>query len=414
MLTMPVEPIQADLGISDFYMGIILGPAFGLVMATCGIPLGWAADRYPRRGVIFAGVFIWSLATAACGLANSAVGLMAARVGVGAGEAALSPAATSLLADKFPRHRLTLAIAIYQSGIKLGSAAAFALGAVLIGATSGLTLVLPLVGALQPWQIVFIIIGLPGVIFSLLVFTFSEPPRTGRKSANPTGFGDLFVFMRGHARLLTLMILGCALMALCAYSLSAWTPTFLTRRFGWEPIKYGPALGLINLVGGILLVSNGWLADKVYAKGVKDAHMRVYSWMLLLITPLAAGVYFIPDPWLFLVLYGVVQVVALPSMIFLSTTLAMLAPNEVRGQLTAVAYIVYTLLGLGIGPTMVGALTDFLFHDPAKVGWSLAIVLSACTPLAFLLLRLSLRNLRPAIAESERLAGAGAGLGDGA
>jgi MFS family permease len=403
ILTMLVDPIKADLGLSDFEMGLILGPAFGLVLGLFAVPCGLLADRASRRNIIASAVGFWSVATMACGFANSFVMLFLARVGVGVGEAAISPAATSLLADKFPRERLTTAVAIYSSGSKLGSASAYGLGGILLGVLGTTVLTIPVLGGFEPWQVVFILVGLPGALSALLVYTFSEPPRLGRKSAEPPNVGLLFEFLKAHRSLLIPMYSGFALITLCGNALLAWVPTFVSRHYGMDPAHFGPALGIVSFIAAPVLVLKGVIVDWIYSRGGKDAHLRFYSWLLFGTTPIAIVVFFMPDPWLFFALYGVLLVITIPSMMYLQACLALLAPNELRGQLTGVGYTIYSILGVGGGPTIVGALTNYAFHDEAKVGWSLALVLGIGIPVGGILLRLSMKPLRAAVAAAEAL-----------
>ncbi|RVT92933.1 MFS transporter [Sphingomonas crocodyli] len=402
LLTMLVEPIQADIGISDFQMGLILGPAFGVTLGVCALPLGWIIDRYSRRRTIFLGVGFWSIATAASGLAKSALALGSARVCVGAGEAILGPAAASLLADKFPRERLTTAMAIYQASNKIGSATAFGLGGLLIGLLSGVSLAVPLLGDLKPWQAVFFVVGIPGALASLLVFTFAEPPRLGRRSATPPKPGYLFEYLRTHRRLMIPMYVGFSLIALCGYALTAWVPTFVARRYGLDPIQYGPILSVVSLFAAGALVLKGSIVDWLYARGRTDANLLFYSWVVFASTPISVLAFFIPNPWLFFAVYGVLLAVTIPSMLYMAASLAILAPNELRGQLTALAYALYGVLGLGLGPTLVGALTDFVFGDAGRIGWSLSLLCSFTMPCGAWLLRLAMKPMREAVAESER------------
>jgi MFS family permease len=401
ILTMLVRPIQADLGIGDFEMGLILGPAFGVMLGLFGLPLGYLVDRWSRRSVVFLGVSFWSVATMSCGLAQSAASLFMSRVGVGAGEATLGPAVTSLLADKFPRDRLSTALGIYNAGMKLGQAAAFGVGGILLGVIGTSAVVIPVLGALRPWQLVFILAGLPGLFGALLAFTFSEPRRTGRQSSDASKSPQLWQFLKGNRGLMLLMYGGFAVVALVAYSLTAWVPTYVSRRFGWEPEHYGPALAVVNIAAAAALILKGSIVDWIYGRGGKDAPVRFYSWLLIATTPLALGVFFVPSPWVFFGIYTILQVVTIPSMMYLSASLALLAPNELRGQLSALAFTLYSILGLGLGPTLVGALTDFVFKDQAKIGLSLALVLGAGVPVGAVMLRMAMKPLRVAVARAE-------------
>lgn len=407
IISMLVEPIKASMAISDFQMSLILGPAFAICYALFGLPLGWAADRFSRRIVIFCGVIIWALATAACGFARSFEALLAARVFVGIGEAALLPSAYSLISDAFPREKLTVATSTFQMAGKVGSATAFGIGGLAIAFATGLNGVsLPLHGPVQPWQIVMMMVGLPGLAVALLAFTFPDP---GRKDIAAGAVREdrpiaaAFAFMRANWQLIGLMMVAFSALAVCGYSMTAWVPTFIGRRYGWEPITYGPALSMMNLVAAASLVVNGKIVDILFGRGMKDAHLRYYSWMILILSPVLIYMFFTPNPWLFLGFYGVAQFITVPFMVYLSSVMALLAPSAVRGQMIAIFMFVFTILGMGTGPSIVGALTDFVFHDEAMLGWSLAIVVISGSAVGFVALRMSLRYLAPAVVAREAL-----------
>lgn len=398
ILTMLVVPIQRDIGLSDFEMSLILGPAFAVFYSIFGIPLAWAADRYPRRWVIFLGVVTWSVAATCSGLARSFVSLFVARVFVGVGEASLTPAAYSMLADAVPRHRLTLAMSIYQTGVKIGSATAFAVGALAIAFAEGFADVSwPLVGALQPWQIVLIMTGAPGIALAFLVFTFSEPPRSQPKKA-AADRDRLLAFLRKEAKLILPMLVCTAMITISGYSLTFWVPTYIERAFQWGPVRFGPILAAISLVAAGAMVVKGLIVDWLYGRGIEDAHLRFYSWLLAGTTPVVFVMFHVDSAWLFLVLFGVVQVVAIQASVYMTATVQIVAPPDVRAQTTAIFLGVGTILGLGVGPTLVGAATDYVFADQRMVGYSLALVVSIAFPLALAAVRIALPHARRAVA----------------
>ena len=182
ILNLLVKPIRRDLGISDTQMSLLMGLAFALFYTICGIPLGRLADRNSRRGMIAIGFVLWSIMTACCGLAQNFIQMLAARIGVGVGEAALSPSAYSLISDYFPKEKRATAISIYSMGIYIGSGLAFLLGGIVVSlAEKQQAWNLPIVGATRPWQVIFFIVGLPGVLLALLMFTIREPLRRGLK-----------------------------------------------------------------------------------------------------------------------------------------------------------------------------------------------------------------------------------------
>jgi MFS family permease len=401
VITMMVPSIKSSLSLSDTQMGLILGPAFALFYAVFGMPLGWAADKYPRRWVIFLGAVLFGLATATSAFAGTFGILFLTRMFVGIGEASLSPAAYSLMADKFPRNLLTTASSIYNTAAKVGVAASYAIGGVAIGFAARLHPHLPGRGALEPWQIVFLLIGMPAAVLALLVFTFREPPRTVVHRKAGVATETLVGFMKSERRLLVPMMIGFGLIALCSYSLTAWTPTYLTRKFGSTPESYGPVLGLISMAAALTLILKGMIVDWLYGRGMKDVHIRFFSWLLVGTLPVVAGMFFVSSPLFFMILYGFVQVVAMPIIVYMSAAIQLIAPGNLRGQLIAVYMFCLSVFGGGLGPIIVGALTDHVFGGEAKIGSSLAVVVWTTIPLALICLRLALKPLRMAMGEAE-------------
>lgn len=400
VITMLVPDIKAELGLTDFQMGIILGPAFAIFYSIFGLPLGWVADNFPRRWVIFAGAVMFGLATAASALADTFIALFIARMLIAIGEASLSPAAYSLMADKFPRSLFATASAVYNTAAKLGTASAYTVGGIALGLAGGTAIVVPIVGELQAWRLVFLIAGVPAVLLALLLFTFKEPVRTqvakpGVPSQNILGF------LKAERKLLIPMLLGFSLMAVCSFALAAWAPTYVARRFEWTPLQYGPILGAVSMAAALTLVFKGALVDWLYAKGGKDAHIRFYTWLLMGCLPVAAVTFWIPNPVIFLICYGILQVVALPTIVFMSAAIQLIVPGNLRGQIVAVFLFCLTVIGGSIGPMAVAALTDFVFRDDAKLGYSLAILVCVAMPVALVLLRLSLKPLRDAVTALE-------------
>jgi MFS family permease len=178
ILAFLVGPIRADLQISDTAIGLLGGFAFAIFYTLLGLPMGWLADRKSRRGLIAIGLVFWSLMTALCSLARSFGTLFAARIGVGVGEATLTPAAFSLIADYFPREKLARALSVYSMGILIGSGLAFIVGGAVVQAMNGMpALQVPVLGTMAPWRLTFLIVGLPGLAIALLLLTVREPVR---------------------------------------------------------------------------------------------------------------------------------------------------------------------------------------------------------------------------------------------
>ncbi|MGC2224360.1 MAG: MFS transporter, partial [Methylocella sp.] len=175
VITMLVGPIKSDLAVSDIQMSLLMGFAFALLYATCGLPMGVIADRVSRRRLIFFGVFGWSAMMAACGLAANFTQLILGRAGVGVGEAVLAPAAQALIAEKFPREQFTIAMSVFMVGAVVGAGLAAMVGGTLVQAVliRGAT-VLPLIGAVRPWQFVFVCLGIAGLVLAPLMFFVGE------------------------------------------------------------------------------------------------------------------------------------------------------------------------------------------------------------------------------------------------
>ncbi len=400
IVTMLVDPIKGDLGLSDLQMGLILGPAFAVTYALATLPFGWAADRFSRRAVIVMGVTIWSLSTMGAGISRSFTGLFATRVGVGIGEAALTPSAYALISDSFPQKRLTLAFAIFQTAVKVGSALAFVVGgALLVWATAhGQFAVGGLV--LAPWQVVMVLAGLPSFLLVFLLFTFRVPKRLAIKDPSAPQEA-LLPFLRERKRLMSLIVLGFTFISVCPSALTLWVPTFISRNYGWTPMQYGTALGVISLLAGVTVVVKGALVDWLFARGMRDAHLRFYCWLLAGTFPLAISAFFMPDARLFLAMYAVLQIVVVPFTFYVNAVLSIIVPQHLRGRIFAGLLLSYSFVGGAIGPVVVGFLTDNVFGYEAAVGRSLAVTLGVCMPAAFICLWASLGELRRIVAATD-------------
>ena len=402
-LAILAEPIKLDLRLSDTQMSVLLGPAFTLIYAIFGVILGWASDRYPRRWVIYFGVTLWSCAAAATGFVRSFSGLLLSRAGVAVGEGALSPAAMSLIVDTFPRQRLALAMSIYQSAAYVGMGAAFASVGLIAANVAAIQRVIPMLAMLRPWEVAFVTVGAPGAVLALLVFTFGEPPRRVSPASSEirsTSRGEIVPFLKAEWRLLALLAGGVSSMAIAAAALQAWVPAYLQRHFGWGAAQFGPYLSAAGLIGAVTLMFKGGIMDWLFGRGIKDAHIRLYTWLLIASTPGIYLLFMIESPKLFILIYAVVQVIALPFAVFVMPALQLVAPPACRGQIIGGALAVYSAAS-ALGPVIVGVLTDRVFHDPQSLGLALGLVLGITFPIAIAMLRLSLRGLRNAIEAAE-------------
>ena len=397
ILNLLVKPIRRDLGISDTQMSLLMGFAFALFYTLCGIPLGWLADKKSRRSLIAVGFIFWSIMTAGCGLAQNFVQMLLLRMGVGVGEAALSPAAYSLISDYFPKEKRATAISVYSMGIYIGSGMAFLLGGMVVSLaeTKG-TWNLPLVGETRPWQVIFFIVGLPGVLLAALMYTVREPLRRGLRMIQAADgslhqaqvpFLETWRYILSNWKTFFCHTVGFALLSFSSYGASAWIPTMFQRNHGWTAAKAGIVYGLIvGICSTLGVVAGGRLADWMAARGRRDATMWVgfivaVAWFPTgILYPLMSDanlvvLLMIPSAFLASAPFGVAP-----------AAIQQIMPNEMRGQASAVYLFVINLIGLGVGPTAVAMTTDYVFHDDNAVNYALAIVCTIAHVLAGILL----------------------------
>lgn len=382
ILALMIEPIKHDLQLSDTQFSLLHGLAFSLFYAFMGMPIALLADRFSRPKIIAIGVAFWSLATAVCGLSKNFTQMFLARIGVGIGEAALSPATYSMLSDMFPREKLGRAVAIYSIGSFIGGGVAFLIGGYVIDLLKNLdSVTLPLLGSMRPWQVTFFLVGLPGLFVALLIAaTVRDPARKGLKldangQVHKPSLGQAFAFLGRHRQTFTCHYLGFSFYAMTLFCMLSWTPAFYMRTFGLAPSEAGYILGLIVLLANTSgVLCGGWLIDWLAKRGYSDAPMRAGVIGAMGMALPAVLFTQVGELWLSLALL-------VPAMFFASfpmpaSTAAMqiLPPNQMRAQVSALFLLISNLIGLGLGTTLVALLTDRLFQSPALVGHSVSLL----------------------------------------
>jgi MFS family permease len=411
-ISLIVEPMKRDLQISDTQIGMLQGLAFALLYTFLGLPIARLSDRHSRRAIIAGGVFIWSIMATMCGLARTALQLFVARIGVGVGEAALSPAAYSIITDSFPRSKLGSAFGVYNIGITIGAGVAFLVGGIVVAAVSqaGATYTLPLLGEVRAWQMVFIVTGAPGIVLPLLLLTFREPARRGimrASSAQPAAapprppLREVLAYIWLNRKFYFLHFFALALLAMCGYCVAAWLPTAIIRAYGVSYGQVGKVLGVSTILmnsTGMLLA--GILCDRLTRKGRKDAPIIV-----ALISTCGIAV-FSCLPTLMPTVTLVWIAIFVSGLTFNAyngvgpMAVNQVTPNQYRAQVSAVYLFVVNALGLGVGPTLVPLLNDHLFHDPLKIRYSLIIVVLCAALTAIILLWMVRPVYRQKVAES--------------
>ncbi|WP_446831686.1 MFS transporter [Candidatus Foliamicus sp.] len=400
VLGLMVGPIKEDLGINDTQFSLLHGFAFAIFYTLLGIPIAWLADRASRRNIIAAGIAVWSLMTALCGIARSFGAMFLARVGVGVGEAALSPAAYSMIADLFPREKLGRALGIYSSGVFVGIGLSFIISAVLIEALD--TITLPLVGELTPWRLTLILVGAPGLLVAALCFTFREPPRVGAKTGG-LPLRTVGRFFGRNVRLYVLHFLAFSMLTLLFNAVMTWLAEYLIRIHGMERSVAGPALGLIvTFFGGGGIICGGLYSDYLKRRGDNGGAIRSALLAACLALPLAASATLMPSAELSLAL-------AAPLLFFVSwvfapatTSLQLFTPPAMRAQFSAVYLFVVNLTGIGFGGTAVALITDYVFRSDDMLHYSIAIAAGASGVVSVALLWMLLSVYRRSMNERER------------
>jgi len=385
-----IHPIELDLHLTDTEIGLITGLGTVALYAFISLPIARFADVSIRRNIVATGIAVWSLATAFCGLAGTFWQLFLGRVVVGAGEACNGPPVFSMISDLFPRERLPRAIAVLNFGFIFGNGLASLFAGWLIGVFTAIPhLSFPIVGAVKPWQATFIVVGLPGLIVSALMWTVKEPKRRGRISRT-TEHKNLPVrevahYFFSNAATYAPMFLGLGFNIIPSVALGAWGAEYFRRSFGWETSRYAIYAGIITMALAPLgALFGSFLAERFHARGRDDANLLVVFLSFLLNTPVLVALTIAPSPYLALAAFGYIQFVAMWVPGPFNAALQVVTPNEMRAQITALFLYVFTIVGFGLGPSVVATLTDHLFHDPAMLRYSMLCVTATLMPLATL------------------------------
>lgn len=385
LLSILVEPIKAELQISDTAIGLLTGIAFSAFYVIAGIPLARLADRGNRRTLIAACLTVWSLATALCGFAQNYIHLALARIGVAGGEAGSAPAIQSLIIDLFPASRRATMLGIFQAAMGVGIGAGYFLGGWLNTAFD--------------WRTAFVVVSLPGVLLAvIMMLTVREPPRG---LSDPDGdqkshgeshtLREVFAFILGNIPLRFLVMIAVT-SALAGYSILNWGPAYMMRSFGWTTMQVGSWMGPATAFGLIFgNVAAGLIGDRI-AKGDLVKYMLVAGFGTALAYPFIMLFALAPTPHL--AIFGLFVGKMLMTF-WLPPTLAValtMSPPRMRAMVAAVIALCMSLIGAGFGPTIAGIVSDLLtpVYGPDGLRYSIAIMASlllVCAALCFVAAR---------------------------
>lgn len=399
VLNLLAQPIKRELGLGDFQFSLLQGPAFALLLAGAGLPIGRLIDRRRRVTLLTGGVAFWSVATAACGLASGFGALLAGRVGVGAGEAVMTPGAYSLIGDAASPRRLGRAIGLYAMGPYLGSGLALVGGGALVG-------LLPVDGArlpgevlLAPWRAAFLALAAAGAPVALWLALTREPARRGA-DAEPPPRREVLAWLGRRGWAVAGVNGAVVFAAMATYALSAWIPALLMRRFGATVAEAGRDFGLLVMIcgaGGALAA--GALGDLARERGRTDGRLRVLAAAAAVAVPFAALAPVAPSRPLALALLAPLLFLATLAVSSGPASLQEITPNRMRGVQHAVAVLAVNLIGLSLGPPLVALVTEGLLHDERRLGLALAVTTPVMLAVSAAVARLAAGPYRRAVAD---------------
>jgi MFS family permease len=331
-------------------------------------------------------------------------------MGVGVGEAALSPAAFSLLADYFPPRKVALAVSVYSMGLYFGAGLALMIGGAVVKAVSSApTHVLPVVGEVFSWQLTFFIVASLSIPVLLLMLLIREPARRAhaRKTATAdaapnSSFRALNTFMRENVRTLVCHISAFTLFGVGINCYLFWSPAMMMRTHGWDAPHAGLVIGaMLFVLGTAGVFFGGWVAGRLAARGRRDAILRAAligmscGVPFLLVTPLLRDAQLAT-----ITLGGAVFFMAYPQGLP-AAALQVITPNPLRAQMTAIYFFIGNLIASGLGPSIPPLLSDYVFHDPAKLPYALFLVEAVVLPASMLFLYFGLRPYGASVERAE-------------
>ncbi len=398
MLNLLVDPIRSALQISDTQFSLIQGSAFVFSFLLMAPVFGRLVDVTNRRNILMVGIVAWSIFTALCSQAGTFTELFLARCGVGMSEACVFPVALSLIADFFSPRRAPRALSIFTIGLQLGGGFSLFVSGLVIAYASGLAVMIPALATSQPWQIAFIVVGLPGLLFAMFLLTFREPARA--KSIAVVA-DDRALSLRETLELIWRrrafygrIYLGVGSLAIVQFGISSWAPAFLIRTHEMSPANTGYRLGLMSmLIGTVSTLLGPWVAGLLVKRGYVDAHIRTAALSTLVMFLCCLAIPLVNASSVLFVVSGVIFCNSFPIGL-LVYTLQSATPSRARGFASSMYTFSAQFLGYAVGPTLIALLTDKVFGDPKMVGYSIQIVTSVASVMMGLLCFTILRPYR--------------------
>ncbi len=390
ILGLLITPIKTDLHLNFTQIGLLTGAAFSAVYLITSFPLSRITDIWIRKAMIAIGVAVWSVSTAACGLASGFWQMFAARAGVGAGESVNAPATYSLLADSFPRDKLPRAMAILNLGFVVGGTGfSLFVGGLVIAALEHVQVSVPGLGPLKTWQLVFMAIGLPGLLIAALVLWIEEPKRRGAGGMpavrGTVPISEVFAFLVSNGRLYGCLFAAVFIDGVVIYGGTALRQPFFELTYHWKAQQMGLVLGLVSIVTSpFALIAGTWLAE-YWNKKYEDANMRVAIVARAFAIPLTVAGPLMPNAWLSVACTSGAAAIVLVATPALGAALQSMTPSNVRAQVNSLYLMLFSGITAVVGPVLIGWLTD-LMHDDTKLRYVLAATAAVGSPIALVIM----------------------------
>ena len=396
-----IAPIKAVYHLSDIQMGALLGPAFALFYAFCGVPTARFIDRYNRTKILAWALALWSSAAVLCGLAQGYIQLAVARLFLGAAESPNGPAIFSIISDSFPRSRLTRGISLMQMGVTVGNGFALIMTGVLIGLLMKIPDIHVAGLVIRWWQLVFIVVGLPGILAAVVLrLTVKEPVRRGAVQEAKFTLVQALRYMATKWKVFG-PFMGSSAIGGLGFGVLSWSAAFYQRTYGWAPSKVGIVTGLMGLVATpIGLFIGTWLYERLVKQGNHDAAMRVVVIGRLIALPAAVLMPLMPTGELALAMQFVSFMMLGATGASTNSILQIISPNQMRGQITAIFFLFYNLVGQGLSPLFIGMFTDLVLHDESHLRYAILGFNAVFLPTSLFVLWL---GMKPFAREVERL-----------
>ena len=376
ILTLLVAPVRRDLGINDSQMGILQGYSFSVISGIMAISFGWYADRESRRNVLIFGLALWGLSTIASGFTTTFTELMLTRMGLGVGEAALMPAAFSLISDYFPKARRGRAVGVFGIGGFGGIGLSYLIGGAVLASFRGVdTVSLPVVGTTSLWHAAFMVVGLITLILAALMGTVREPPRLDSAKQTVNTGEPFFRILQAalgelhpcHGRLSLSRFLRDRLVCV--------VPTYFMREFKMAPIAAGVQVGTVTTSSGVLgAVAGGYIADWMMRRGFRGGKLLTLTLMFVVWIPCALGIWLSNDPMISLACVFVFTFMDGIGFMQYGNVMQEMFPPHLRARSIAAWGLCSAVLSYGLGPLAFGLATDYVFPGASGLRYAISMV----------------------------------------